>query len=157
MAITLKKAGEADCPMIHEIQVKPFTLLLEKYQDFDTNPGAENLDRICQRFAQPFTDYYLICVEEIPIGMLRVCNFGELCRLSPICILPEYRGKGFARQAMAQAEMRYTGAKKWELDTILQEEKLCRLYEKMGYQKTGKYQKIKDGMDIILYEKRMER
>ena len=42
---------------------------------------------------------------------------------------------------------------KWELDTILQEKKLCYLYEKMGYQKTGKTEKIKDGMDLVYYAK----
>ena len=54
---------------------------------------------------------------------------------------------------MRIAESLYPNAGRWELDTILQEQKLCHLYEKMGYRKTGKTQRIKDGMDIVFYAK----
>jgi hypothetical protein len=49
----------------------------------------------------------------------------------------------------------YCDAKKWELDTILQEKGLCHLYEKLGYRKTGKTEEIKEGMTIVFYEKHM--
>jgi hypothetical protein len=39
------------------------------------------------------------------------------------------------------------------LDSIKQEEKSCYLYEKMGYEKTGKVTNIKEGMDLIDYAK----
>ena len=54
---------------------------------------------------------------------------------------------------MQVAEKCYPKAKVWELDTILQEESLCRLYERLGYQRTGKTKRIKDGMDIVFFEK----
>lgn len=47
----------------------------------------------------------------------------------------------------------YPNATRWELDTILQEEKLCYLYEKMGYKKTGQTEEIKKGMDLVFYAK----
>lgn len=149
--ITLQKAAESDCPLLHKLQQEAFASLLEKYQDFDTNPAAEGLDRVCQRFAQPFTDYYLILLDRMPVGMLRVCDFGDHCRLSPICILPRYQGRGFAQQAMMLMEGLYPAAKEWHLDTIVQEEKLCRLYEKLGYRRTGEYKTIKPGMDLVFY------
>ena len=37
----------------------------------------------------------------------------------------------------------------------MQEEKLCRLYEKLGYRQTGESYDIKDGMTIVFYEKTM--
>jgi hypothetical protein len=40
------------------------------------------------------------------------------------------------------------------LDTILQEKGNCHLYEKIGYKKTGKIEKINERMDIVYYEKR---
>ena len=58
---------------------------------------------------------------------------------------------------MRLMENRYPGTKKWELDTIAQEGKLCHLYEKMGYRKTGRLEKLKDGMEIVFYEKVMEK
>lgn len=151
--LTLQKARRSDCNDLHWIQVISFQPLLDKYRDFDTSPAAESVDRIIQRFEQPFTSYYFICLLEKPIGFLRVCDFGEVCRLSPICILPECQGHGYAQQAMSLAEALYPNARKWTLDTIPQEEKLCHFYEKMGYRRKEKYEKIKDGMDLIFYEK----
>ena len=156
MMITLNKATESDCSTIHRIQVKAFSQLLLKYQDYSSSPAAEGLEQIEQRFEQSFTDYYLIMLADESIGMLRVCDFGENCRLSPICILQEYQGRGYAQEAICLMEQLYPNAKKWELDTIAQEDKLCHLYEKVGYRKTGRVENLKDGMDLVFYEKIMK-
>lgn len=153
--ISLRKATYEDCALLHSIQVKSFIGLLQKYNDFDSSPAAESLDTIQQRFQQPYTDYYLILADDETVGMLRVCDFGVNCRLSPICILPEFRGKGYAKQAMYAMEKLYPAAKLWQLDTIVQEEYLCRLYESFGFQKTGKTESIQEGMDLVFYEKKM--
>ncbi len=154
--ISLKKAEFSDRERIWQIQHSAFAPLLEKYQDHDTNPGAESVDKIIQRFRQGYTNYYLILAENTMIGMLRVCDLGETCRLSPICILPEYQGRGYGKQAILLTESLYPHAKRWMLETILQEEKLCRLYGSLGYRKTGKFEKIKDGMDLVYYAKETE-
>lgn len=151
--ISLQKARFEDCPLLHSIQVKSFVELLRKYNDFDSNPAAESLEKIVQRFQQSYTDYYLIQSGVATVGMLRVCNFGINCRLSPICILPEYRGRGYGRQALLEMEKLYPEAVFWKLDTIAQEAHLCRLYESLGYRKTGKTETVQDGMDLVYYEK----
>ena len=151
--ITLNKAKREDCPLLHRLQVTSFLPLLEKYRDHETNPAAESLDRILERFAQPYTTYYLIRNTDQFVGMLRVCDYGDHCLLSPICILPEFQGRGYATEAVMAMEKRYPNAKSWELDTILQERKLCCLYEKLGYVRTGEYRHIKDGMDLVYYRK----
>lgn len=153
--ISLRKAKMEDCPLLHSIQVKSFIEILQKYNDFESSPAAESLEQIQQRFQQPFTDYYLIMLGKEPVGMLRVCNFGLNCQLSPICILPEYRGRGYATEAIELMEKLYPEAMVWKLDTILQEQHLCRLYERVGYRKTGKTEFVKDGMDLVFYEKTM--
>ena len=48
---------------------------------------------------------------------------------------------------------RIHGADNWSLDTILQENGNLHLYEKLGYHRTGKIEKINDRMDIVYYEK----
>ena len=151
--IHLRKATEDDLRQILYIQVKSFAQLLVKYEDFESSPAAEGMDDILRRFQQPFTDYYLIILDDQEIGMLRVCDFGEHCRLSPLCILPEFQGKGYAQQAMAIMEKLYPNAHLWQLDTIAQEEKLRHLYEKMGYRRLEKTEQIKPGMELIYYEK----
>lgn len=155
MPIQLVKATFADCERIHEMQVKSFHALLEKYHDMETNPGVEPLTRVCERMQQPFTDYYFILLDDVQIGAIRILRRSDkICRVAPIFILPEYQGKGYAQQAMLLAEALYPQANIWQLDTILQEDKLCHLYEKLGYQRTGEQETIQPGMDIIYYEKR---
>lgn len=151
--VTLRKALRQDCDALHRIQVACFRSLLDKYRDYATNPGAESVDRIVARYLQKETDDYLVLAEDTCVGMMRVCNFGDICRVSPICILPEHRGNGYARKAMLLAQERYPHARKWTLDTIAQESKLCRLYEGLGYRQTGKRETIQDGMDLVFYEK----
>lgn len=151
--VTLRKAQASDCAALHQMQVKAFASLLLKYQDYDSNPAAENAEQVLHRFQQSFTDYYWIERDDEPVGMIRICDFGDHCRISPICILPQHQGRGYAQQALLLAEKQYPAAKRWNLDTILQEEQLCYLYEKLGYRRTGRYKRIKEGMDLVFYEK----
>ena len=143
-----------DCKTIHGMQIQAFASLLEKYQDFNTNPGAEKLEIIVQRMQQDFTDYYFIQVNNKNIGVIRILRLKDnICRISPMFILPEHQGYGYAQQAIVLAELLYPQATSWTLDTIKQELKLCHLYEKMGYKPTGKEEDIQDGMTIIYYAK----
>lgn len=88
------------------------------------------------------------------MGALRVVRLADgVCRLSPISVLLEYQGNGYAQQAMREMEALYPLAKSWRLDTIKQEAGLVHLYEKMGYRQTGKEKRIKEGMDLIFLEK----
>jgi len=153
LSILLEKALLEDCQEIYDLQIKSFRTLLNKYQDYGYSPGAEQIERTIQRFQEPITNYYFISLSGKHIGALRICNFDKLCKLKQIFILPEYQGHGYAQQAITMIEQLYPSAERWELDTILQEEKLCYLYEKMGYKKTGQTQKIKAGMDIVFYAK----
>lgn len=153
MTITLEKAGTHNVQEIYDMQIKAFQAVLEKYQDHDFSPGAEKLDRTIERLRDPFTDFYFISLNGKHIGALRIRALERLCELKQIFILPEYQGHGYAQNAILMAESLYPDAERWELDTILQEEKLCHLYEKMGYQKTGKLKNVKDGMDLVFYAK----
>jgi len=153
MNFHLIAAEVKDCRKIHEMQVASFQDLLAKYRDPETNPGAESLGKTIQRFLDPSIQYWLIQLEGRTIGAVRIRSDGRMCELKQIFLLPEYQGYGYAQMAIVAAENLYPDAKIWRLDTILQEDKLCCLYEKMGYRKTGEYRHIKDGMDLIFYEK----
>lgn len=151
--IILRKATLADCQEIYDLQVISFKSLLDKYQDMDSNPGAEKVEYIMEQFQKPFIDFYLICLDEKHIGAMMIAHFEKTGIMNRICILPEYQEKGYAQEAMRIAESFYPDVEKWKLETILQEKKLCHLYEKMGYQRTDENLHIKEGMDIISYEK----
>lgn len=151
--INLVKASMKDCKEIHSLQTKAFGELLRKYNDVSTNPGAESVEKIAERMVQPFTDYYLIKMNNVNIGAIRVRKDNDICTISPIFIIPEYRNKGYAQEAILKVEGLYPDATSWQLATIKEEESLCYFYEKLGYHRTGSETKIKDGMTIIGYAK----
>lgn len=152
--VTLRPARREEIPKIWQMQLKAFAKLLEKYQDYDTSPAAEPMEKIVRRFEMEGSTYYLIMAGMEEVGVIRIVDKkdGSRKRISPLWIMPAYRGKGYAQLAMIEAE-RIHGSDHWSLDTILQEKGNLHLYEKMGYHQTGKIEKINEKMDIVFYEK----
>jgi RimJ/RimL family protein N-acetyltransferase len=154
MCIDLKPIAREDIETVWKMQVEAFSDLLEKYQDYDMSPAAEDMDKVLARFEQPWTTYFFIMANNEKVGVIRVVDKkdGSRKRISPIWIMPEYRNKGYAQQAMLAAEKKY-GSIHWCLDTILQEKGNLHLYEKLGYHQTGRIDRVNDRMDIVCYEK----
>ncbi|MBR6996165.1 MAG: GNAT family N-acetyltransferase [Ruminococcus sp.] len=150
----LRLIDKKECEKLWRMQVEAFSDLLEKYKDYDISPANEPMSRIMERLEQPFTYYYFIIDGDTAVGAIRVVDMkdGSPKRISPIFIMKEHRGKGFAQAAIRAAEKLH-GADNWSLDTILQEEGNCRLYEKMGYRRTGDTQAINERMTLVFYEK----
>ena len=155
MKIHLIKVTLKDAKDIWEMQVKAFKKLLDKYQDFETNPANESISNVEMRIKQNFTFFYFICVDSKKVGAIRIIDYKEERknkRISPIFILPEYKNKGIAQSAIKICEEIH-GKNNWELSTILQEKGNCYLYEKLGYHSIGKIQVINDKLTLIFYEK----
>ena len=154
MSVKLIKVTAQDIETVWKLQVQAFQGLLATYHDDDISPATDTLSRVEERFAQPETTYYFIEAEGVRVGVIRVIdrNDGSRKRISPLWIMEEYRGKGYAHDAMKRAEEIH-GKTNWCLDTILQEKGNIHLYEKMGYHQTGRIDHIKEGMDIVYYEK----
>ena len=72
--ITLKIATEEDIKTVWEMQVKAFSDLLEKYQDYDMSPAAESFDKVMARYQQPWTTYYFIIADDETVGVIRVVD-----------------------------------------------------------------------------------
>ena len=155
MKINLIRASLKDTKEIWEMQIKSFKELLDKYQDFETNPASEPISNIEMRLKQNFTFFYFICADNKKVGAIRIIDYKEIGRnkrISPIFVLPEYRNKGIAQSVIKICEDIH-GKNNWELSTILQEKGNCYLYEKLGYHSTGKTQVINDKLTLIFYEK----
>ncbi|WP_028518314.1 GNAT family N-acetyltransferase [Ruminococcus flavefaciens] len=154
MNIILKRAELSDCENLWEMQVEAFSELLEKYRDYETSPANEPVSRVEERLKQPFTYYYFIMDGENTVGAIRVVDMkdGSRKRISPVFIMKEFRGKGYAQKTIIAVEELH-GRDNWALDTILQETWNCYLYEKMGYHQTGDTEPINERMTIIGYEK----
>ena len=154
MNINLKRIDISECEKLWKMQVEAFSELLEKYKDFETDPASEPMSRVEERLRQPFTYYYFIMDGETTVGAVRVVDSkdGSRKRISPIFIMKEHRGKGYAQAALTVVEELH-GSENWSLGTILQEAGNCHLYEKMGYRRTGEIEIINERMTIIGYEK----
>lgn len=154
MSIQLIRASMKDAETIWRMQQEAFAFLLERYQDYDTNPASEPLEKVQRRIASEGTHFYFIAAGGVPVGAIRVVDKGDgsVKRISPLFILPRYQGRGFAQSAIRETE-RLHGKTGWQLDTILQEKGNCHLYEKLGYRQTGKARVINPRMTLVDYEK----
>lgn len=152
--LQLVQTAEEDAKTVQAMQQEAFGALLEKYQDHDMSPATETLEKIRWKITHPGSFYYFIQAEGKTVGGIRVLDLGDGSRkrISPLYILPAHQGKGYAQAAMREAE-RIHGKSHWQLDTILQEEGNCYLYEKLGYHQTGHRTVIKENMTIVDYEK----
>jgi len=151
----LIRANIQDAEKLWKMQIAAFQDLYAKYKDAETSPATEPLEKVVIRLEQPYTYYYYIKVEDSIVGAVRVVDAKEpnTCkRISPIFIMKEFRGRGYAQQAIQLAEVIH-GSSGWELDTILQEKGNCHLYEKLGYRRTGELRVINDRMTLVDYVK----
>lgn len=154
MYISLAKADSKDAEIIHTMQIKSFMPLLEKYQDYETSPVNEPIEKIIDKINHPFTDYYIIKSDNLDVGGVRIVKKDDKhYRVSIIFILPEYQGKRIAQEVFRILEQIYSYANEWELDTILQEQGNCHLYEKVGYKQTGETKVINDRLTLVFYKK----
>ena len=155
MDVQLIKATVENAESIWKIQVESFSPLLEKYQDYETNPASEQVDKVKARLEQSSTYYYYIKLCDVIVGTIRVIDDkksnSRKC-ISPLCVLPKFQNQGIAQKAIRKAE-EFHGTNYWELATILQEKGNCHLYEKMGYFQTGKTMVINERMTLVFYQK----
>lgn len=90
MGITLVRVNIQDAENLWKMQIAAFQDLYTKYQDIETSPAIEPLEKVLVRLEQPYTYYYYIKVEEAIVGAVRVIDTKEpkKCkRISPIFIM----------------------------------------------------------------------
>ncbi|WP_214854698.1 GNAT family N-acetyltransferase [Exiguobacterium sp. s166] len=154
--IHLEPAIDNDADALWKLQVAAFSPLLEKYQDYDTNPANETIDRVYTRIHHPASCFLKIIADGQLVGAICIRWKEDVhFRISPLFLAPDAQGKGFAKKAMLLAEARYPQAKTWELSSLFEETKTCQLYEKMGYVETGIRKPLNDRATLIHYQKIM--
>ncbi len=152
--ISLVKLSPADAEELLELQKRGFEDIYARYQDHETSPVNESIERLRGKLEQPFTHFYRIEAEATTVGAIRVVDAGNgsMKRISPLFILPEHRGHGYAQEAIQAVEAIH-GETGWDLGTIAQEPRNIHLYEKMGYRPSGRTTIINERMTIIGYTK----
>lgn len=153
MNVTLQLAALADAEELWQMQVAGFADILERYQDVETNPASEGVEKTIMRLEQPRTAFYFILADGQKVGAIRVRELDDgWKKLGPLWVMPAWRGQGVAQRAIRLVEGIH-GADQWMLDTILQEKGNCHLYEKMGYCQTGETHVVNTRMTLVDYVK----
>lgn len=146
--------GPEHAELLHRLKRLAFLPLYRRYHD-EGNPALESLEKLQKQLYSPHTDYYRILIKEQAVGGMRLDKSEPgTVRIAPVYVLPEYAGQGIGAQVLRQAELLYPAVPLWRLDTILQEELLCRFYEGLGYRRTSeKEHHVAPNMTIVFYEK----
>ncbi|MCX6990008.1 MAG: GNAT family N-acetyltransferase [Chlamydiae bacterium] len=156
MTISLEKAGIEDAKALHAMQVKAFLPLLEKYQDTETNPASESLEKTLYRITDPLRGFYKILRDNILVGGIAIKHIApKIIFLGPIFVDPAFRNQKIAQKALELIEGISPSIDFFELATILQETGNIYLYEKMGYVSTGEQKKINTSIDLVFYRKNL--
>ncbi|PLT29093.1 GNAT family N-acetyltransferase [Peribacillus deserti] len=155
MSIQLCVANESDAQVLFDIQICSFKPLLEKYEDYETSPANESIEKLISRINYPNGVFYKIMFDGSLVGGVRVVWQEESThfRLSIMFIHPDFQGLGLAQKVFSMLDDVFPQATSWELDTLLEETRNCHLYEKMGYVKTGVFRKINDKTTLVSYQR----
>lgn len=155
--IILTPAGPEDAERLHAMSVQAFLPLYERYHDDGTNPAKEPLSKIEAQLRDPASDWYIIRADGAAAGGVRVVREhteegAEICRISPLFVLPALQRRGIGSAVMQQLFARY-GAGIWRLAAIRQETATRRFYERCGFRATGKELPVNERMTLMFYEK----
>jgi RimJ/RimL family protein N-acetyltransferase len=153
--IKLDEVKEHEIDILHEMQVKSFMPLYEKYHD-EGSPAIESFERIKGRAARPNRKYYFIVMDGARVGAINLGHNDpeekQVSFISPIFIRPQFWDRGIGYAAIQKAFELYPEVKTWKLETILQEERNCHLYEKCGFVRVGEEKPVNEKMTLIDYE-----
>lgn len=157
--IELKLVTEEEAECLHRLQVEAFMPLYEKYQDDETNPAKESLDKVTGKIIEVNSDFYFIMFNGEKIGGVRIrwhqdkTVYENVNWISPIFIIPKFQNKGIASKVMEQLFDIYPNTIEWRLDTIKQEPGNCHLYEKCGFVRGGEDVVVNEKMTLVDYVK----
>ncbi len=157
MDVILKKATIEDANFIYEMQNKAFIPLLQQYEDYDTSPANQPIERVIFGLNRNDTTHYLIMYNGIAVGTIRIRmpeGSNNVIKVDRIFVNPDYQNRGISQEVFKLIEDLYPN-KCWKLDTILEEKGNVYLYEKIGYTRTGKYEQVNEKMTLVFYEKNL--
>ena len=151
MNIVIKRTNEVEAPVLLVIQKEAFEEDLRKYEDHDTSPVNEPIERLLRKI-ELFTHYTIWHNHEI-IGGIDVRDLKDnKYRLNRIFISKKYQNKGLGSQIMQLVEAEFPSAVEWVLDTPHLNIRNHHFYEKLGYKKIGQHQ-INEKLILFDYKK----
>lgn len=153
MDLIIKRTKEVEARRLLEIQTEAFSEDLIRYEDHDTNPVNEPIEKLLRKI-EIFIHYTILLDDEI-IGGADIRDLKEnKYRLNRFFLSCEYQNKGLGSKIMKLIESEFPTAIEWSLDTPHLNTRNHHFYEKLGFKKVRQHQ-ITSKLFLIDYVKKI--
>ncbi len=133
ITVNICDALEIDAEEILEVQKLAFYRQGILYNDLSLPPLVQTLEELVRDFK---TYSFLKAINGSRIvGSVRAVVEGDTCFISRLIVHPDYQNRGIGKKLMFDIENRFSGARRYELNTGHKSVKNLVLYDKLGYRK----------------------
>ena len=148
--IQLRRARDEDAPMLTELSRRAFEADVAYGAPGPGGPPGYD-DVAWQRRAIGAVDYYVIALDEAPIGGVFLYSPAPgVYELVRIFLAPEWQNQRLGSQALALLWAMYPQATLWRLDTPAWNARTRHFYAREGFVETGINEE-----GLVLFERRM--
>jgi ribosomal protein S18 acetylase RimI-like enzyme len=120
------------------------------YNDFNIPPLTQTLAELSHDFTSKV--FLKAQCEGKLIGSVRGCQTGDTCYIQRLIVHPDFQGRGIGTALMAQIELAFEQAQRFELFAGHKSDRNIRLYDRLGY-KIFKRQVIHENLSFLFMEK----
>ena len=144
------RAAAEDAAAILELQKLAYASEARLYTDFAIPPLTQTIEEISREIADKV--FLKTQIEDKIIGSVRGYQTGTTCYIERLIVHPEYQGQGIGTTLMAQIELWFSPALRFELFTGHKSERNIYLYERLGYQIFNSH-RINENLSFVFMEK----
>ncbi|OZV10646.1 hypothetical protein CIW83_19170 [Tissierella sp. P1] len=138
MEIKIQRTRINEAEILLDIQKKAFKEDLEKYEDYDTSPATEPIEKLIRKINNSF--HYTVFLDDIIIGGIEVRKLSDTqFYLNRLYLSPKYQNKGIGAKLMEFIESEFSEALEWTLSTPYMNYRNHYFYEKFGYEKISEH------------------
>lgn len=155
MKLKIIRSTVDEANILLDIQKEAFSEDLERYQDYNTSPATESIERLRNKIINSF--HYTIFLDDEIIGGIEVRKLSNTqCYLNRLYLTPKCHNKGIGTKLMNFIEDEFPEALEWTLSTPYMNYRNHYFYEKHGYSKVGE-QVITGKLILFDYIKKVKR
>ena len=153
MELRIIQTEDHEAEILLAIQKEAFYEDLLKYEDVETSPVNEPIERLQWKINH--YNHYTIWYGQQIIGGIDIRKLeDEHYRLNRFFLANDYQNKGLGTQTLNLIEKEFPNARTWSLDTPHLNVRNQHFYEKEGFKKVGEHC-ISDKLILVDYVKEM--
>jgi phosphoribosylanthranilate isomerase len=150
LTIRVATASREDLPEILALQKLAYRSEAVLNDDFDIPPLRQTLEEIEIEFRQRV--FLKTVLDGRIVGSVRAHLDEGVCYIARLIVHPDYQNRGIGSRLMAEVEVRFTDARRFELFTSQRSTRNLYLYHKLGY-RDFRTEPLSDKVTLIYLEK----